>query len=211
MFEKFDKIPRLQKEVYVTEKIDGTNAQIFICPKLDAIFETAEWKDGPIDSFEQSEARVDNLCVGRQDDMLMFVGSRNRYISADDDNFGFAQWAHQNSAELFKFGPGRHYGEWWGQGIQRTYDLEEKRLSMFNPRWADQGPDCVDTVPLLGVLNNWDEADLIQTCMYDLKENGSHAAPGFMQPEGIVVFHSAANQLFKQTFDYDKGKWSDEQ
>ena len=31
----------------------------------------------------------------------------------------------------------------------------------------------------------------------------SLAAPGFMRPEGIVVFHVAANTAFKQTLEKD--------
>ena len=45
--------------------------------------------------------------------------------------------------------------------------------------------------------------------MQMLKERGSQAAPGFMDPEGIIVYHTAANQYFKQTFDFDEGKWSE--
>jgi hypothetical protein len=39
-----------------------------------------------------------------------------------------------------------------------------------------------------------------------LQVNGSHAAP-FMNPEGIVVFHSASRQLYKLTLEKDGGKW----
>lgn len=35
--------------------------------------------------------------------------------------------------------------------------------------------------------------------MADLKIHGSAAAPGFMNPEGIVIFHLAGNVGFKQT------------
>jgi hypothetical protein len=42
--------------------------------------------------------------------------------------------------------------------------------------------------------------------MDDLKKNGSYAMPGFMNPEGIVIFHVAANTGFKKTFEKDNGK-----
>ena len=33
--------------------------------------------------------------------------------------------------------PGRHFGEWWGSGIQRGYGLDEKTFSLFNAyRWG---------------------------------------------------------------------------
>ncbi len=195
MFNKFGSIPRLNKEVVVTEKIDGTNAQVHIVIEEEA--------------FVLADSTVP-MCVAKDLDrgLYMFVGSRQRYITPEADNFGFAQWVQDNADELFKFGPGRHYGEWWGSGIQRTYGLEEKRLSMFNPKWADQGPSCVSTCPILDTLNTID-AEAIQWTMQLLKSTGSVAAPGFMDPEGVVIYHTGANQLFKQTFDYDEGKWSE--
>jgi hypothetical protein len=39
-----------------------------------------------------------------------------------------------------------------------------------------------------------------------LKGNGSMAARGFMRPEGIVIYHTAARVFFKKTFDHDAGK-----
>jgi hypothetical protein len=36
-----------------------------------------------------------------------------------------------------------------------------------------------------------------------LKEEGSVASPGFMKPEGIVIFHTAARWLLKKTIDKD--------
>jgi hypothetical protein len=44
--------------------------------------------------------------------------------------------------------------------------------------------------------------------MNTLKETGSIAAPGFMNPEGIVIFHTKGNLGFKKTFEKDDtGKW----
>jgi len=34
---------------------------------------------------------------------------------------------------------------------------------------------------------------------------GSYAAPGFMQPEGVVVYHKASGQVFKKTPDKNDG------
>ena len=193
MFEKWKSIPRLNKEVIVTEKLDGTNAQIHIFD-------------------HRSEAGVYEIpseCVlAQEDNLLMCAASRSRYISVEDDNFGFAKWVQDNHEDLFKLGPGRHYGEWWGVGIQRGYGLSERRLSMFNPRWAEQGPECVDSTPI--IATGTEITLLADYAMSKLAEEGSFAAPGFMDPEGIVVYHSAANQMFKTTFEYDEGKWSKE-
>lgn len=210
-FKAFPKVPRYSRNVVITEKIDGTNASVFI-KSLEA-WDTAiqEQKDGWL----------------KLGDSLIRAGSRNRFITPEKDNFGFAQWVHENADELVHLGPGTHYGEWWGQGIQRGYGLDEKRFSLFNVnRWVDVhdgfhckdvgytftngavvAPECCHVVPLLGVCG-MDESESIHAMMAYLKESGSRAAPGFMHPEGIMIYHSKANVLFKKTFENDEtGKW----
>lgn len=164
-FEAFPKIPRLNRGMVVTEKIDGTNAAVIVT--------------------EGGE-------VGAQ--------SRKRLITPDDDNFGFARWVRENSDALaVTLGPGRHFGEWWGQGIQRRYGLDGKRFSLFNTsRWSAAD---LEAVPQLGVVpvlaaGNFDHST-ISYCVESLALTGSVAAPGFMDPEGVVVFLSSARQLFK--------------
>lgn len=168
-FVGFPKMPRLSRDVIVTEKIDGTNAQIYFT-----------------DAGE------------------MHVGSRTRWITPKDDNYGFAKWAEANRADLEKLGPGRHFGEWWGQGIQRTYGLTEKRFSLFNVvRWADPEvrPTCCYVVPTL-YIGAFDTKSINNT-LYSLIDEGSSAAPGFMKPEGIIVFHTAGLFGMKKTIDND--------
>ena len=170
-FREFPKMARLSREIVITEKLDGTNAQIFIS----------------------------------EDGKEFLTGSRNRWITPDDDNFGFSRWAHENQAELMKLGHGHHYGEWWGQGIQRSYGLKEKRFSLFNTaRWCDENirPECCGVVPVLYVGNF--DTNRIDECIRSLIQNGSVAAPGFMNPEGIVVFHTAARMGFKKTCKNDE-------
>lgn len=174
-FEPFDKIPRLRRGCVITEKIDGTNAQIYFA-----------------------------------DDGSMHVGSRNRWITPTDDNYGFARWAHENEQELRKLGPGRHFGEWWGAGIQRRYNVPDKRFSLFNTgRWlpvvgTDAFPTCVSLVP---VLHNGDfTTNAVDDAMARLRAGGSVAAPGFMDPEGVVVFHVASRTLYKCTLGNDGHK-----
>jgi len=41
--------------------------------------------------------------------------------------------------------------------------------------------------------------------MSGLRIFGSVAAPGFPDPEGIMVYHTAASQLFKKTLEGDEG------
>jgi hypothetical protein len=168
-FVPFPKIARLSREIIVTEKIDGTNSQIFI-----------------------------------GDDGVLRAGSRNRWLTVADDNFGFARWVADNAEELAQLGPGRHFGEWWGSGIQRRYGLTgaDKRFSLFNvARWGEERPVCCNVVPLLyrGEFNQ----DAIDASLEELRNLGSRAAPGFMRPEGVIVFHVAANIGFKKTLEKD--------
>jgi hypothetical protein len=147
-----------------------------------------------------------NGCIAIGDNGEFFVGSRSRWITPEDDNYGFARWAEANKDELLKLGPGRHWGEWWGAGIQRRYGLLEKRFSLFNVhRWADAAvrPACCHVVPVLysGPFTTYYATEALRS----LETAGSVAAPGFMDPEGIVIFHSAAaGHLFKKTIKGDE-------
>jgi len=138
----------------------------------------------------------------------MLVGSRSRWITPANDNHGFARWAYDHAEELQALGPGRHFGEWWGQGINRGYGLKEKHFSLFNvKKWASamDRPACCEIVPVLASGDFTSE--LVLASMDMLMVNGSFAAPGFMRPEGIVIYHTAGNLLFKKTFENDeKGK-----
>ena len=171
-FQPWPKIARLNREITVTEKIDGTNAAILIG-----------------DGF-----------VGAQ--------SRKRLITPNDDNFGFARWVAENAGALTDaLGEGRHFGEWWGSGIQRGYGLDkgEKRFSLFNTaRYADAdlAVDGLGVVPVL-YQGPFDQSE-INGCLHMLRTEGSFASPGFMDPEGIIVFHSAAQQMFKVTLKGDE-------
>lgn len=137
------------------------------------------------------------------EDGSFLVGSRSRWITPEQDNHGFAGWAYYHKDELMKLGPGRHFGEWWGLGIQRNYGLKEKRWSLFNVnRWnAETLPACCHVVPIVA-RGNFDTG-LINSAMAMLELDGSRAAPGFMNPEGVVIFHTQTGHLFKKTFEKD--------
>lgn len=188
-FQDFPKMARLSRECVITEKIDGTNAQILI------------GEDGSIQA-----------------------GSRTRWITPDDDNFGFAAWVAANADQLRLLGPGRHFGEWWGAGIQRKYNQDEKRFSLFNtlrwcahdaepaqipsadpraePKYQTRVPSCVSVVPVL--YRGLFDTDEVNAAITRLRIDGSAAAPGFMKPEGVVVFHIAGNVGFKKTLEKDE-------
>ena len=107
-FREFPKMARLSREVIITEKIDGTNAQI---------------------------------CIS-EDGKTMLVGSRTRWITLPMTIMDLLHGPKNTGMNFFTLGPGRHFGEWWGHGIQRNYGLKEKRFSLFNvQRWALHGTE----------------------------------------------------------------------
>ena len=138
----------------------------------------------------------------------IYAGSRNRWLDEHNENMGFWHWVMENKEELFKLGKGYHYGEWWGYTIQRGYGLKEKRFSLFNvTKWRDNNirPKCCQIVPILyeGMFNTLEITKQLDI----LKNHGSYAAPGYMKPEGIVIYHTHANVCFKKTIlNDDKGK-----
>lgn len=181
-FVEFPKMPRLSREIIVTEKIDGTNAQVNIVELEGYAVEGAVWQEGGL---------------------AIYAGSRTRWITPESDNFGFAAWVRDNAEELVKLGPGSHFGEWWGAGIQRRYGLAEKRFSLFNvDRWGSERPACCSVVPVL-YRGNFD-TNAIEDALSGLRTLGSMAAPGFMNPEGVVVFHLAGRVGFKKTLHKDE-------
>lgn len=205
-FQGFGKIPRLNRGIVITEKIDGTNACIVI--------HTLE-HEGDYDDDYTALVQRDGVWYA------LYCQSRKRVIRPNDvggkgsDNFGFAAWVRDHAEELTFLGEGRHYGEWFGGGIQRGYGLQgggepERRFALFNTkRWSDNAaaehgerPDCCTVVP---VLRQWGQFDseVIKVTLADLAEVGSYAVPGYPDPEGIVVYHTAANQMFKVTIEDD--------
>jgi hypothetical protein len=205
-FIPFPKIPRLFRDILITEKIDGTNATVAIIntegrPVPCAI---AQWES---DGTSWS----------------MLAGSRSRWITPEKDNANFAKWVQSNVEELKKLGEGIHRGEWWGSGIQRGYGLDHKRFSLFNAtRFAAPGeelqriphenplvekrqeyaPDCCHVVPVL-YRGIFDQAS-INVSLRTLREHGSFASPGFMDPEGIVIYHMQGGVGFKVTLQNDE-------
>lgn len=179
-FTPFQKIPRLFKNVSCSEKLDGTNGAVAVYPTEDGGLEIA-------------------------------AQSRKRIITPEADNHGFAAWVYEHKDALIEvLGPGIHFGEWWGHGINRGYGLQkgDKRFSLFNiKRWGHfADPEQQPDIPGLGVVPNLGTGTFNDSYILDvydrLMEEGSRAAPGYDNPEGIVAYHSAAGCLFKVTDPY---------
>lgn len=209
-FNPFPKMARLRRECLVTEKIDGTNASVYI---YDPVLNT-EAEEG-FTSARDAEGKVWNIKAG----------SRNRWITPASDNFDFAKWVWDNAEELVKLGAGMHFGEWWGSGIQRGYGYTkgERFFSLFNAhRWTEhdtslrgipndnptapiklteRAPVCCKVVPIL--YSGLFDTDVAHLAMFNLKNWGSVAAPDYMNPEGVVVYHTASGVVFKMTIKDD--------
>lgn len=212
-FNAWPKTPRLYRDAIATEKLDGSNAQVAILPATPR--EIEESNKHALAAFMDPASPTGYY--------LMFAGSRNRWVTPSSDNYGFAAWVLENHLALKQLGEGRHFGEWWGRGINRNYGLTERRFSLFNTiRWCLHNatperipngnptapvkyqqplPQCVGLVPVIerGTFCS----ALVETAIARLMLEGSHAAPGFRNPEGIVVFHTAANHGFKVLIEND--------
>lgn len=168
-FTPFAKIPRWNRNIVITEKIDGTNGTIYIDESLN-----------------------------------IAAASRNRWITPGDDNYGFAAWVEANKNDLIKLGPGWHRGEWWGKGINRNYGLDHRRFSLFNTSLPQEKiPACCRVVPVLAETTGEFLNAMVGAYVEALRLVGSKAAPGFMRPEGIVIYHTAGGHYYKMTLDND--------
>ncbi|TKK84662.1 hypothetical protein FDA94_29040 [Herbidospora galbida] len=148
-----------------------------------------------------------NAAVIITDDGQVGAQSRKRLITPDADNHGFARWVEQNYETLIEvLGPGHHFGEWWGNGIQRGYGLKngDKRFSLFNvDRFGFLEFDS--PLPELGVVPKlydgiWSDR-AVASALENLRRDGSVAAPGFDKPEGICIFGRADRRIYKVILD----------
>ena len=208
-FKPFPKIPRFSRDIIITEKIDGSNGLVFIySPKDKLRFPFCDERDIPSQEF------IDKYCLSSKDELYIFSGSKNRWLntSKNGDNHNFAKWVQLHAEELLQLGEGKHYGEFYGSGIQRGYGLTEKRWALFNvSKWANKNeplkegqsycPDCCEVVPIL--YEGMFDTQKINEVLEQLKTHGSYAVP-YMNPEGIIIFHAASGHLYKKTIIGDE-------
>lgn len=181
-FVKWPSIQRLSSEVcFLTEKIDGTSGVVYV-----------------------PESATEPL----------LAGSRERWLTNEDgtppekakDNFGFGRWAHENAEALRRLGPGTHYGEWHGNGIQRGYGLPDKRFALFAYWRTDLAELNIPRVTKVPVLYEGEPTfDVFESAINNLRAYGSVLYPGFMKPEGIVItFKNMREAKFKKLCEKDK-------
>lgn len=189
-FKEWPKIARLSRECVITEKIDGTNASIYIG-------EGGEFLTGSRTRWITPEA--DNYGFSKwtheHKEELMNLGPGHH----------FGEWWGNGCQR----GYGLEKGDkrWSLFNVVRWCDHDREPGVIPNPnptlpvKYQERVPACVSIVPVLyrGVFDT-------EQCIFaldKLRMNGSFAAPGYPKPEGIVVFHIAGNVGFKKTIEND--------
>lgn len=171
-------------------------------------------KTARLDSKVVITEKIDgtNGLIAITEDGILWAGSRNRWLSPakGEDNYGFGQWAYDHAESLVPaLGPGFHYGEWWGQGIARTYGLDHRVFSLFDTKRHDglnisfDDGTAVTTVPI--VCTGSFSHGLVDYARDQLSA-GSWASfrqgvRGFPRTEGVVVRFTDNGTLFKVVWD----------
>lgn len=142
------------------------------------------------------------LQFGTAGDLL--VGSRNRWITPGEDNHAFAAWAYEHQEALFEaLGPGRFHGEWYGPGIQgNPLNVPERRFALFNTSLElDNWVEGLEFVPVLYTGPFYTRQ---VTRLVDAVRAGTYVPRGTGPGEGVIVYHTASNQLFKVLCENDE-------
>jgi hypothetical protein len=143
-----------------------------------------------------------------KDDGTVMAGSRNRWLTIEDDNYGFAKFVKDREKEILeKLTPGRHYGEVWGVGINSGEGGKTKRFALFNTnQWEGKPlPEGIDTVPVLYKGPYYE--GVVEETMAKLKAEGSRLVPGFMKVEGVVIYFERSGLRMKHVFENESTAW----
>jgi hypothetical protein len=167
-----------------------------------------------------------NACI-RILDGTVTTQSRKRLITPDDDNFGFARWAYDNAGALTDvLGYGVHFGEWFGEGIQKNpLGIEGKRFALFSPwKFNDtekeriENSGLVEFVPVLfeGQADEWTIPHTIENLrIYGSRVHGAASYTREVFPgedgsyevsacaEGVIVWHRETQQKYKILLEQD--------
>lgn len=175
-FVPFPKIPRLNRRIVVTEKLDGSNAAIWIDT------------DGDIYAASRNRWLVD----GNDNYGFAKWVAANKESLIDDLDVGL------HRGEFWGSGIQRGYGLAKGE---KYFSLFNTSRWYTNGERQQFKTPSLSVVPLLydGLFSQ----AAIESCLNSLAVGGSWASPGFIPAEGVVVFHDAGNSMFKITLDKD--------
>ena len=151
-----------------------------------------------------------NAAVHIRDGKLVACQSRNKFITPEQDNMGFANWAYSNADVLSHLGDGIHFGEWACPNIQKNpHKLEKKKFFLFNAhRYEDLMEDedrrkiliaaDIEVVPVL-YNGEYDEA-----VIRDIMTHHAEIDEGF---EGVIIYFHDFRTYMKRTVRCPEGKW----
>jgi hypothetical protein len=216
-FESFPDIKKLGKAaLYITQKIHGSNAQIYVFRNTEYVTTLESMPDearaaklsaeypGKELTFEQrKEGGVDMFTTFTD----LACGSRSQWVVPGKDNFGFAEMVYAHKQEFIdKLGLGRHYGEWAGPGINSGEGLTQKYFILFDHWRYPEGRPLPPNTKVVPVLYDGPfDMGQVAIAMNDLRANGSKLVPGFMAPEGVVV--RIKGERYKVVFQDEEAKW----
>lgn len=211
-FTPFPKIHRFNRDVIITEKIDGSNAAVVITDDGDVY---AQSRKRFVEPGKQDLAGFAAFVLERKDQLVAKLGP----------GVHFGEWYGSKIQRGYGLVDGERYFALFNVGRWSTGD--EANVEGMAP-WQPQPdlPDHVTTVPVLGVAQSlgavepfpprpagspksWVTKSFPEAMLENLKRHGSFAtgADGFDNPEGIVIHHTQGNVSFKWTIHGDdKGK-----
>jgi hypothetical protein len=188
-FKEFKKIPRLSRDIIITEKIDGTNGLIFI-DEANNIFAGSRnrWLDEHTDNHNFWHWVMENK------EELLKLGKGYHYGEWWGKGINRGYGLEEKRFSLF------NTGKW----VKKLKYNGELTIHIIGEK-QEYCPECCYVVPILYEGMFW--TPMIEGQLDILKRKGSVASPNFMKPEGIIIYHKAGNLYFKKTIENDeKGK-----
>jgi len=88
-------------------------------------------------------------------------------------------------------------------GVWESSGSTRKRAKDFHCSIRSSGATQIRAQPVVLYEGMFDQS-AIERAVENLGKYGSKAAPGFMNPEGIIIYHQAAKLYFKKTLVGDE-------
>lgn len=194
-----EKTARLNRLAYITEKLDGSRATIFIDDSGELFCGSrTRWITPLADNFgfarwaEGNQKELLKLGPGRHDGEWWGHGIQRNYGLKERrfSLFNAGRWS-----PAWQCGPS-------GPDPAGPPGVVEGKLNPNGTLDFLDGPRCCYVVPTIW-SGNFDNFDC-RLCLEMLRLHGSFAVPGWKTPEGIVIYHEAAKKCFKVTLEHDE-------
>lgn len=188
-FVPFPKVGRVSKGCVITEKIDGTNACIYINGDVMLAGSRSRW-----------------LEPGKTTDNFGFaswVEANREDLRQLGDGTHFGEWHGQGIQRGYGLKEKRfalfNVDRW-----ATPYEYPDTS-SLFFPTKEEKSvrPACCDVVPILyqGPLLNEVQLEVLMNSVVGSRINSN------AEPEGIVIYLYGPKAIMKKTFEGDEGKW----